>query len=71
MTFEVENLPHGAIVADIGLNGVLIPEGQTERKIFLQCAPWVTPTERPVFARAREVGNPTSKPVTVKVAARR
>jgi mono/diheme cytochrome c family protein len=71
VTFEVENLPHGVIVADIGLNGVLIPEGQTERKIFLQCAPWVAPTERPAFARAREVGNPTSRPITVRVSARR
>lgn len=71
VTFEVENLPHGVIVADIGLNGVLIPEGQTERTIYLQCAPWVSPTERPAFARAREVGNPTSRPVTVKVPPRR
>src|SRR5207247_403159 len=30
VTFDVENLPFGAIVDDIGLNGILIPEGQTE-----------------------------------------
>jgi mono/diheme cytochrome c family protein len=71
VTFDVENLPFGIIVADIGLNGVLIPEGQTERRIFLQCAPWVEPTERPVFARTREVGNPTSRPILVRVPSRK
>jgi len=65
--FDVENLPHGVIVADIGLNGVLIPDGQSERRIFLQCAAWVTDTERPCFAKARQAGNPTSPPVTLRV----
>ena len=43
MSFDVQNLPHGVIVMDIGLNGVLIPEGllESERQIFLQCAGWV------------------------------
>ena len=67
ITFEVENLPHGAIVADIGLNGVLIAEDQTDRMIFLQCAPWVKETIRPCHARANEAGNPTSAPVMVHV----
>jgi WD40 repeat protein/mono/diheme cytochrome c family protein len=67
ITFEVENLPHGVIVADIGLNGVLIPEDQSERMIFLQCAPWVKPTTRPCHARANEAGNATSSPVMVRV----
>jgi hypothetical protein len=65
--FDVENLPHGVIVADIGLNGVLIPDGQVERQIFLQCAPWVADTERPCFAKARQAGNPTSPPVILRV----
>ncbi len=69
VTFTVENLPHGVIVADIGLSGVLIPEGQDERRIFLQCAPWVRPTARLCHARANEAGNPTSPPVTLRVAA--
>src|SRR5262249_38075669 len=33
VTFFVEDLPHGVIVDDIGLNGVLIPKGENERKI--------------------------------------
>ena len=67
VSFDVENLPFGAIVADIGLNGVLIPDGQSERQIFLQCAPWVAEMDRLCYARAREAGNPTSVPVLVHV----
>ncbi len=60
MTFEVENLPHGVIVADIGLSGVMIPDGQEERQIFLQCAPWVSPQVRACHARALQGDGPTS-----------
>lgn len=67
VTFELENLPHGVIVADIGLNGVLIPDGQTERQIFISCAPWVAETTRLCFARAKEAGGPTSGAVMVHV----
>jgi hypothetical protein len=67
MTFEVENLPHGVIVADIGLNGVLIPDGQEERQIFLQCAPWVLPQERACHAKALQGDGPTSSPATLRV----
>lgn len=67
VSFDVEGLPFGVIVGDIGLNGVLIPEKETERRIFLQCAPWVKPETRLCHARAREVGNPTSPPVSFTV----
>jgi hypothetical protein len=67
VTFDVEGLPFGVIVSDIGLNGVLIPEKETERRIFLSCAPWVAPQTRPCHARAREVGNPSSAPVPFTV----
>jgi hypothetical protein len=68
VSFEVENLPHGVIVADIGLSGVLIPDGQDERQIFLKCAPWVAPQSRPCHARALQGDNPTSPPVMLHVA---
>src|SRR6185436_7610389 len=58
VTFDVDNLPFGVIVDDIGLNGILIPEGQTERRIFLLCASWTPETERPAYARVREGPNP-------------
>jgi hypothetical protein len=67
VTFDVENLPFGAIVEDIGLNGILIPEGQTERRIFLTCDKGVQEMTRPVFARIRETPNTTSRPVLVRV----
>jgi hypothetical protein len=67
ISFDVQNLPHGVIVMDIGLNGVLIPEGQGERQIFIQCAPWVAEQDRLCYARAREAGTPTSKPVMLHV----
>lgn len=47
---DVRNLPQGVRVLNIGLNGVLIPESQTERTVFLYAEPWVGSTERPFFA---------------------
>ncbi len=67
ISFDVENLPHGIIVADIGLSGVLIPEGQSERQIFISCAPNVGETDRLCYAKAREAGNPTSLPLLLHV----
>jgi WD40 repeat protein len=67
VTFEVDNLPHGVIVADIGLNGVLIAEGQSERQIFLHTAPWVEDQDRLCFARALQADQPTSIPVLIHV----
>jgi hypothetical protein len=70
VTFDVENLPFGVIVDDIGLSGILIPEGATERRIFLNCSAWVPATTRPCYARVREGPNPTSAPVLLQVPGR-
>jgi hypothetical protein len=43
---DVENLPHGVIVDNIGLNGVQIRAGENEREIFLTCAKWVQEQDR-------------------------
>lgn len=43
---DVENLPHGVIVDNIGLNGVQIRAGENEREIFLTCAKWVGEQDR-------------------------
>jgi hypothetical protein len=67
ITFAVNNLPHGVIVDNIGLNGVLIPKGQSERQIFFSAAKWVPATDRLVHAKAKEAGNPTSLPVLLHV----
>jgi hypothetical protein len=50
---DVRNLPHGVRVLNIGLNGVLITEKQTERTVFLFAEPWVEPLDRPFFASAK------------------
>ena len=70
VTFDVDNLPFGVIVDDIGLNGILIPEGATERRIFLTSAAWTPEATRPCFARVREAPNPTSAPVLLRVPSR-
>ncbi|MDB5350034.1 MAG: repeat-containing protein [Planctomycetota bacterium] len=49
---EVRNLPRGVRVLNIGLNGVLVTETQTERAIFLYAEPWAEPAERPFYAIA-------------------
>ncbi|MFM8252288.1 MAG: WD40 repeat domain-containing protein [Planctomycetota bacterium] len=64
---EVFNLPHGVIVEDIGLNGVLIPEEQTERTIFLSCEPWVPAMERLFHAVAKVDGDQVSLPLQIRV----
>ncbi len=65
--FDAKNLPHGVGVADVGLSGVQILEDQSERKIFIQCAPWVAEMDRPCHLRVREAANPTTPPVTIHV----
>jgi hypothetical protein len=67
VTFFVENLPHGVIVADIGLNGVLIPKGESKRQIFLSAAKWVPETERFCYAIEQQAGRQTSRPLLLRV----
>jgi WD40 repeat protein len=71
--FDVQNLPHGVIVDNIGLNGILIPEDQDQRQLFLQAAGWVPETDRTCFAEAKNLGadpaggNQSSRPLLLKV----
>lgn len=46
ISMDVENLPHGVIVDNIGLNGVQIRAGEKEREVFLTCAKWVAEQDR-------------------------
>jgi len=66
-TFSVENLPHGVIVDNIGLNGVLLPKGETARQIFLRAERWVPETDRLCYAVANQAGRPTSRPVMIQI----
>jgi len=67
MRFDVENLPHGVIVENIGLNGVLIREGESERRITLTAAGWVPETTRHSHALSTEPAGHASPPITVRV----
>ena len=75
ISVDVEGLPHGIIVDNIGLNGVQIREKENEREIFLTCSKWVKDQDRLCHiivgsARndAKRVGNEqTGFPVMIKV----
>jgi hypothetical protein len=65
--FAGRNLPHGVYVDNIGLNGVTLLKGQTERTIFLTARKWVPEQSRYFHLRAAEEGNQTSLPVLLRV----
>lgn len=51
--FDIRNLPHGVIVTDVGLNGVLITEEETTQQFTLSAEQWVKPMEQPIFVVGR------------------
>lgn len=67
ITFDVDNLPFGVIVDNIGLNGVLIPEGQTQRQIFLTASKITPESSRRIHAVANNANNEASGGVTLHV----
>ncbi|MCA9114615.1 MAG: hypothetical protein KDA79_05980 [Planctomycetaceae bacterium] len=67
LRFDVENLPHGVIVADLGLNGITLLPGQTRRVIFLEADSQVPETTRPMFAICRNEGKQASAPLLLHV----
>ncbi|MFN8007826.1 MAG: hypothetical protein U0V70_12515 [Terriglobia bacterium] len=48
--FKIQNLPFGVRVTDVGLNGIMIPEQETELTFTLECGLRVKPTSRDIFA---------------------
>jgi hypothetical protein len=64
------NLPFGVYVDNTGLNGVLIPPGETTRTIFLTAESWVQPCERLIFLESAEAGKPCTNPAVLRVLAR-
>ncbi len=61
------NLPHGVYVDNIGLNGLLIVEGETERQFFITAAKWVPESTRSFHLVAGVEGNQASLPVILHV----
>jgi WD40 repeat protein len=67
IAFEAANLPHGIIVDDIGLSGVLVREKEFERTIVLRAEPWVPEQERLFYATAQVEGNQCTRPLVIRV----
>ncbi|HEX2749379.1 MAG TPA: WD40 repeat domain-containing protein, partial [Verrucomicrobiales bacterium] len=61
------NLPHGLYVDNIGLNGLLIVEGQTERTFFITASKIAKPCTRLFHLRATADGGQASRPVLIRV----
>jgi WD40 repeat protein len=60
------NLPHGVYVDNIGLNGLLLLKGQSDREFFITAAKWVQPMRRTFFLKS-SIDGITSLPVTLEV----
>jgi hypothetical protein len=67
LKFDVDNLPHGVIVDNIGLNGIMVRKGETERQVFLTASGWVPETTHAIHAVALGEGNQASRPITLHV----
>ncbi len=65
--FDLEDLPHGVIVDNLGLNGITLLPGQNEGEIQIKAEPWVQGQDRLCFAISREAGKQTSLPVVLHV----
>ena len=65
--FDVENLPHGVVVDNLGLSGITLLEGQDAGEIFIKAAPWVAATNRLAFAVSRDSGKQASLPILLRV----
>jgi WD40 repeat protein len=68
--FAGRNLPHGIYVDNIGLNGMTLLKGESQRTFFLTARKWVPEQSRPFHIRASEEGNQTSLPVMLHVGIR-
>ncbi len=74
VNLDIDNLPHGVIVDNIGLNGVQIRAGENEREIFLTAAKWVPEGDRfchavlnSARANSNSAGRQTSIPVLIRI----
>jgi hypothetical protein len=61
------NLPYAVFVDNIGLNGLLIVEGQDEREFFITAAPIAKPCRRLFHLRTTADGNQASVPAVINV----
>lgn len=67
LKFDVDHLPHGVIVDNIGLSGILVRAGETHRRVYLTAADWVRDTTRQIHAVGLGQGNQASRPIVLHV----
>lgn len=67
VTFSVDNLPHGVIVENLGLNGITFLADENERVISLSAVRWVADMDRPFHAVENPAGRQTSPPLLLQV----
>lgn len=65
--FAGRNFPHGAYVDNIGLNGLLIVESQSERKFFITTAPWMPDSSRWVHLESNADGKQCTPPFLLHI----
>jgi len=61
------NMPHGVFVDNIGLNGLMLLDGQHEREFFITTAKWVPESSRPFYLKSNVDGGITSLPVLLHI----
>ncbi len=61
------NLPHGVYVDNIGLNGVVVMPGSSERTVYITADDWVTEQSRTFFLATTDLGKQATWPVTLHV----
>ena len=61
------NLPHGVYVDNLGLNGLLLLEGQSTREFFITASDWVQPQTRMFHLRTEQAGQPATQPVILHI----
>ena len=61
------NLPHGVYVDNIGLSGLLIVEGQTEREFFITADSWVPESRTHFHIKASAEKGIVSNPLIIQI----
>jgi WD40 repeat protein/mono/diheme cytochrome c family protein len=61
------NLPHGVFIDNLGLNGLLVVEGQDEREFFITAAPKAAPGRRLFHLRTTQNNGQASLPAVINV----
>src|SRR5690606_33136432 len=67
LNVDLNNLPFGVIVANLGLNGLMVPAKETEWQFHFEVAPWTPETTCWIHAVARAEGNQTSPPIKLRI----